>query len=155
MNYDHERNTLMDKIVITADLGHFKAYRLTETPTGKYKIDLIESYDSIEGHGRLGEKLSDTAGRFTGGGGKGESAKGYGEPHNLELEIQKKLACMISRDINFLIKREDYHAWCLSAPEKINSIIVNHLDPDVKTALIKNIMADLTNIKKAEIPGHF
>lgn len=155
MNYDYERNTVMDKIIITADLGHFKAYRLTETPTGKYKIDMIESYDSIEGHGRLGEKLSDTAGRFIGGGGEDKTAKGYGEPHKLELEIQKKLACMISRDINVLIKREDYHAWCLAAPEKINGIIIKHLDPDVKTAMIKNIMADLTNIKKSEIPGHF
>ena len=155
MNYDYERNTVMDRIIITADLGHFKAYRLTETPTGKYKIDMIEGYDSIEGHGRLGEKLSDAAGRFGRSGGEGECAKGHGEPHNLELEIQKKLACMISRDINVLIKREDYHAWCLAAPEKINSIIVKHLDPDVRTAMIKNIMADLTTIKKSEIARHF
>jgi len=145
----------MNKIIITADLGHFKAYKLTETPTGKWKIDMIESYDSIEGHGKLGEKLSDTAGTFLGGGGRWEAARGYGQPHNLKLEIQKKLASMIAKDINFLIENEAYMAWCLAAPEKINGIIVKHLKPDVKTAMIKNIMTDLTNIKKVEIPGHF
>ena len=145
----------MDKIIITADLGHFKAYKVTETPAGRVKVDLIESYDSIEGHGRLGEKLSDTAGRFEGGGRAGETTKGYGDLHNLELDIQKKLAGMIAQDINVLIEREDYTAWCLAAPEKINGIIVKNLKPGVKTAMIKNIMADLTNVKKSAIPGHF
>jgi hypothetical protein len=145
----------MNKIIITADLGHFKAYKLTETPTGKWKIDMIESYDSIEGHGKLGDKLSDTAGRFEGGGGKGETTKGYGDLHNLEMEIQKKLARMIAQDINVFIEKEDYTAWCLAAPEKINGIIVKLLKPEVKTAMIKNIMADLPNMKKSEIPGHF
>ena len=141
----------MNKIIITADLGHFKAYMLTETPSGKWKIDMIESYDSMEGHGKLGEKLSDTAGRFTGGGGKVETAKGYGQRHNLETDIQQKLARMIARDINALIEQEDYTAWCLAAPNKINSIIVKQLKPEVKTAMIKNIMADLTNCKKGDI----
>ena len=146
---------IMRKIIITVDLGNFKTYQLTETPSGKWKTDMIESYDSIEGHGKLGEKLSDTAGRFVGGGGEGETAKGYGQPHNLELEIQKRLARMIARDINVLIEKEDYTAWCLAAPEKINGIIVKHLEPEVKTAMIKNITADLTNIKKSDVPGHF
>ncbi|KPK01629.1 MAG: hypothetical protein AMK71_04820 [Nitrospira bacterium SG8_35_4] len=147
--------TIMDKIIITADLGHFKAYKVTETPSGKWKIDMIESYDSIEGHGKLGEKLSDTAGRFEGGGRAGEITKGYGQPHNLELEIQKKLARMIAQDINVLIEREDYTAWCLASPKKINGIIVKNLKPDVKTAMIKNITADLTKVKKSDLPGHF
>lgn len=145
----------MNRIIITADLGHFRVYRVSETPAGRTKIDMIESYDSIEGHGRLGEKLSDTAGRFAGGGGEGEVAKGYGEPHNLELEMERKLARMIARDINSLIEKEDYMAWCLAAPGKINSIIVKHLNPAVHTAMIKNITADLTRIKKSKIPEHF
>lgn len=145
----------MNRIIVTVDLGHFRAYKVTETPAGRIKIDMIEGYDSIEGHGRLGQMLSDTAGRFTGGGGEGEVAKGYGEPHNLELELQKKLARMIARDINVLLEREGFIAWCLAAPGKINAIIVKHLSPAVHTAMIKNITADLTKMKKSEIPRHF
>jgi protein required for attachment to host cells len=145
----------MDKIIITADLGHFRAYKLTETARGREKIDLLESYDSIEGQRKLGDKLSDTAGQFIRGGGNGQKAQGSGEPHNLEQEIQKQLSRMIARDINSLIEKEDYTAWCLAAPTKINSSIVKHLKTEVKTALIKNIKADLTTIDKSKIPGYF
>jgi hypothetical protein len=145
----------MNKIVVAADLGHFRAYKLSETASGKWKTDLIRSHDSAEGQGKLSETLSDSAGRFPGGGGESEKVRGYGEPHNLETELQKKLSRRIARDINSLIKKEEYTAWCLAAPAKINGIIVSHLKPEVKTALIKNVVADLTKVKKAEIAGYF
>ncbi|MBI5055996.1 MAG: host attachment protein [Nitrospirae bacterium] len=145
----------MSTIIITVDLGHFKAYRVTRQPVGSPKIELVEGYDSIEGHGKLSEKLSDTAGRFTGGGGEGEVAKGYGEPHHLELETRKKLVKTIAADINALIKREDCVNWHLAATEKINKDIIKKLEPEVKARLDKNISANLTKIHKAEILSRF
>jgi hypothetical protein len=76
---------------------------------------LIASYDSLEGHGKIAEKIYDVAGRFVGGDGKGEVAKGYVEPHHLESEIRKKLVNMIDMDINALIKKEDCEKWYLAA----------------------------------------
>jgi hypothetical protein len=145
----------MKKIIITVDLGHFKAYGVTSDPLGRPIIELIESYDSIEGHGKLSEKLSNTAGRFVGGGGKGEVAKGYGEPHHLESETMKKLEKMIAMDINALIKKEECESWYLSAGEKINKGIIRKLEPDVKARLKKNIPEDLTKVRKSEILSHF
>jgi len=145
----------MSTIIITVDLGHFKAYRVTMDPVASPKIELIESYDSIEGHGKLGEKLSDIAGRFVGGGGEGEVAKGYGEPHHLESEIRKKLAKLISLDINALIKKEDCENWYLSAGVKINKDIIEKLEPEVKSKLDKSITLDLTNTPRSEILSHF
>jgi hypothetical protein len=145
----------MNKIIIMVDLGHFKAYKFTSDPLGRPIIELIESYDSIEGHLKLGEKLSDIAGRFVGGGGEGEVAKGYGEPHHLELEIIKKLEKMIAMDINALIKKEDCKSWYLAAGEKINKGIIKQLEPEIKARLEKNIPADLTKVRKSEILSHF
>ncbi|RJQ46329.1 MAG: hypothetical protein C4538_06935 [Nitrospiraceae bacterium] len=145
----------MDTIIITVDLGHFKAYRVASDPLGRPIIELIASYDSIEGHGKLSEKLSDTAGRFTGGGGEGEVAKGYGEPHHLESEIIKKLEKMIAMDINALIKKERCESWYLAAGEKINNGIIKKLETGVKAKLEKNIPADLTKVRKSEILRHF
>jgi hypothetical protein len=143
-------------IIIAADLGHFKAYRITKDPMEKSpRVMLIEGYDSIEGHGKLGDKLSDSAGRFVRGGGKKESAKGAGERHNIELETEKKIIKMIARDIDDLIVREKCEKWCLAAAEKINGQIVEKLTPEVKIKLDKNIAADLTKIDKSEILGHF
>jgi hypothetical protein len=45
----------MSTIIITVDLGRFKAYRVTRNPFGSPTIDLLESYDSLEGHGKIAE----------------------------------------------------------------------------------------------------
>src|SRR4030067_3648610 len=145
----------MSTIIITVDLGHFKAYKVTMDPVASPKIELIESYDSIEGRLKLGEKLSDIAGRFVGGGGKGEVAKGYGEPHNLVSDMRKKLETMIARDINALVKKEDCEKWYLAAGERINKEIIEKLEPKVKAKLDKNITFDLTKIPTPEILSHF
>jgi hypothetical protein len=145
----------MSTIIITVDLGHFKAYRVTTYPVASPKIELIANYDSIAGHGKLGEKLSDIAGRFVGGGGKGEVAKGYGEPHNLESDIRKKLVKLIALDTNALIKKEDCESWYLAAGEKINKEIIQRLDPAVKAKLDKNISSNLTKTPKSELLSHF
>ncbi|UCH80219.1 MAG: host attachment protein [Nitrospiraceae bacterium] len=144
------------KIIIIADLGHFKAYRITQEPRQPSpKVTLIESYDSIEGHGKLGDKLSDAGGRFRRSGGKDEVAKGSGERHNIELELEKKVSKMLAMDIDALIEREGCNEWYLASGKKINRKIIDNLKPAVKNRLIKNITADLTGIGKAEILNHF
>lgn len=142
-------------MIIAVDLGHFKAYRVTRNPMGSPTVELIESYDSLEGHGSLAEKFYDTAGRFAGGGGKNEVAKGYGEPHHLESEIRKKLTRMIAMDINALIEKEECENWYLAAGERIGKEIIKKLEPKVKSKMDKRITADLTKVPKAEILSHF
>ncbi len=147
----------MEKIIIiTADLGHFKIYRITKNPLEKSPgITLIESYDSIDGHGKLGEKLSDAAGRFRRGGRKEEAAKGSGERHNIKLETEKRLIKMIAKDIGTHVVSEKCDKWFLAAARKINRQIVENLKPEIKDKMSKNLSADLTKVKKSEILGHF
>ena len=147
----------MDKIIIiTADLGHFKAYRVTKSRKDlRPRLTLIESNDSAEGRGKLGDKLSDASGRFRRAGGKDEVAKGSGERHNIELEMEKKLSTMIAKDIDALIKSEDCDQWYLASSRKINRKIIDNLKPEVKDRLVKNITADLTGIDTSEILSHF
>ncbi len=145
----------MSTIIITVDLGHFKAYKVTRKQGASPTVDLIESYDSLEGRGKIAEKFYDSAGRFVGGGGKGEVAKGYGEPHNLKSEVMKKVAKTIAADINTLIKKDASKRWYLAVAEKIGKEIIKKLDPDVKSKLDKVITVDLTNVPKSEILSHF
>jgi len=143
-------------IIITADLGHFKAYRITKDPLDiSPRVMLIKSYDAIDGHVKLGEKLSDAAGRFRRGGVKDETAMGSGERHNIDLETENRLVKMIAKDIAALIFSEKCEKWYLAAGEKINRNIVESLNPDVKARLIKNVNADLVKIGKSEILSHF
>ncbi len=147
----------MDTIIIAVDLGHFKAYKVGKTKIGNSKMQLIEGYDSVEAHGKLSDRITDQAGRFRLGGGKGSAAKakGYGEPHNIELEEEKRLIKLLSKDINSVLARERCDAWCLAAPAEINSRILDNLQPEVKAKLGKNVICNLTRAKKMEILERF
>jgi hypothetical protein len=143
-------------IIIVADLGRVKAYRVTKDPLEiSPRITLIDSYDSIEGHGKLGDKLSDAAGRFRRGGGKNETAKGVGERHNIVLETEKKIIKWIAKNIGDLLDSEKCEKWYLAAGKKINNQIVANLKPEVKARLDKNIAANLSRIEKSEILSYF
>jgi hypothetical protein len=145
----------MEKVIIAVDLGHFKAYKVSRHDMESQRIQLIESYDSIEAHGKLSDKLSDASGRFGMAGGKNGAAKGYGEPHNIELEMEKKAAKLIAKDINALIRKEGQPKWYLAAAKMINSQIIDNLDASVKAKLEKNIMSNLTKTDKSDIMKHF
>jgi len=145
----------MERLIIAVDLGHFKAYKVSTDSPGSPKIHLIESYDSIEGHGKLSEKVSDGAGRFGVSGGKNGAAKGYGEPHNIELEAEKKAAKLIAKDIAAIIGREGIKKWWFAAANKLSSLILENLEPDLKAKMDKNINSNLTKTNKSEILKHF
>lgn len=144
----------MSKLIIAVDLGHFKAYKVSKKPLESERVEMIESFDNTDAHGKIGEKLSDSAGQFGLGGGK-NGIKGYGEPHNMEIENKKRAVKWLANNINELIFRENCKKWYLAAGKKINNRLVDCLDPDVKAKLSKNIASDLTKVKKSEILSYF
>ncbi len=145
----------METIIVTVDLGHFRAYKVIKDSVEGNRIQQIGSYDSIESHVKLGDRVSDTAGRFGLAGGKNGAAKGYGEPHNIELETNKRLIKMIAKSISDLILSENCTKWHLAAGNEINSQIVENLAPDVRAKLKKNIKSNLTKISKSEVIDYF
>ena len=145
----------MDKVIIAVDLGHFKAYKVSKHELESPRIELIESYDSLEAHGKLSDKVTDKAGRDGMRGGKNGAATGYGEPHHMELEMEKKAVRLIAKDINTIIKKEGSPKWYLAASKMINSQILDNIEAGVKAKLDKNITSDLTKIDKSDIMNYF
>ena len=117
----------MNKLICVVDLGHFKVYRVSKESFESPRIELLKSYDTIEGHGRLSEKLTDSAGRFGMMGGK-KGIKGYGEAHNIQLDARKKAIRNIAKDITSLIKKEKCNEWYLAAGKSINNQLIEHID---------------------------
>jgi hypothetical protein len=147
-----EKEDIMSKVIIAVDLGHFKAYRVTKEPFDKSaKAELIESYDSVGAHVKLSDKLSDAAGRFRLSGGRNGKGAGYGEAHNLETEEERRLVKQIAADINGVISREKCETWSLAAGKNINGLIIEHLAPEVKAKLDKNLSCNLTKAGKSEL----
>ncbi|HTZ17315.1 MAG TPA: host attachment protein [Dissulfurispiraceae bacterium] len=145
----------MDKILFVADLGHFKVYKLSKTPQGTGKLDLIDSFDSLEAHGKFSEKVTDSAGKFGESVGKNSSVQGSGEAHNIELENEKRLIKNIAKSISKIVIERNCDSWHLAAEKAINGQIIEFLDPTVKAKLEKNIAANLTKADKTEIISRF
>lgn len=148
----------MEKIIIVSDLGHFKAYRVThENPEIESpRVELIKCFDSLEAHGKLSDKLSDSAGRFKRAGlDKDSSGAGFGERHNIKQESKKRQVKLIVENIEALISRNTCKTWYLAAGRAINNSIVEHLGPGTRAKLRKNLKSDLTKINRSEILGYF
>ena len=145
----------MNKLIIAADLGHFKAYRVRKAPMESPRISLIESYDALEGHARLSDQYSDRTGRFGNFKSNKGGTTGSGEPHNIELEKSRRIVRLIARVINSLVASDDCDGWHLAAGKKINGQIVDNLEPTVKARLEKKITANLTKVDRSEILEHF
>ncbi|MCE5311583.1 MAG: host attachment protein [Nitrospiraceae bacterium] len=143
----------MEKIVIIADLGHFKAYSFSTTPQKTANLQLIDSYDTVEAHTRLSERITDSAGNFGEAGSMGWT-KGSGEAHTLEKETGKRLVNNIISSIEFVLKNSKCSAWYLAASPRINSKILEGLAPEYKEHLKKNIKANLAKADKEEILKH-
>jgi len=144
----------MEKVIIVADTGHFKAYRVVRRPMESPRIEMIENYDILETHGRLSEKMSDGAGMFGLSGGR-KGVRGYGEFHNMETENLKRVIRHLAENINRVIRKEECRQWHLAAGKKIHKRIMENLDPSVRAKLGKRIPSNLTKVKKSEILHYF
>src|ERR1700704_5013985 len=103
---------MKSKWLLVTDLGSFKAYRVeTSRFTRSPRLELMEAFDNADAHDRLGEKVSDLAGRFPKGMGPNGSAAGVmsqGERHNIELEQRKRLTRRLAERINLVMRRDDF-----------------------------------------------
>jgi len=152
-------------IIIVADLGQLKAYRVVTTTgidpqesmqvshvnrSGNEKkstnLELIFDADYLEAHTRVSEDMSDKTGRFK---------ASTGEPHNMLLEKERRGLKQIADDINTLIAKEAPSKWCLAFPKETNPQLKKLLDVQLAQKLVKNIPSNLTKINKSKLLSHF
>jgi len=149
---------MKNKWLLVAELGSFKAYRVeTSRFTRHPHLELMEAFDNADAHDRLGDKVSDLAGRFPKGTGPNgdNGAMSQGERHNIELEQRKRLARRLVERMNTLMRRDDFESCYFAASKEINHQILDELPPQLRAKIEKNLAADLTKIDKSELLGHF
>lgn len=146
----------MSTIIIAANLGHFKAYRLMETPTRGPKLDLVEEVNFLEAHGRFVDKVTDQAGRFpvTAGAGPGTQMS-PSEDLNAEQENERRLTKLVAEKIEEVIQREQPEYWRFAATSEIQQSILREISPEIRERLVRAIPADLTKTPVGEVLEHF
>lgn len=144
---------MTDKLIVVADLGRVKAYRVTrDDMSTSSRLELVDDVELTEAHGRLLEKVTDKAGRFPGNG-TGPGGMSIGENHNLGLETERRLLKKVAERIDALVKNE--RGWYLAAVKEINPRVVESLSPGARATLQKNVSADLIKTPKDQLLSHF
>jgi len=142
---------MTDKMIVLADLGRVKAFRVThDMMHSRPQLELVYDCEFLEAHGRLLDKVTDLAGRFPVSGSAGASNS---EHHQLREENERRLIRLVAEKISELVQGERY--WFLAAGEGINGRILDHLRPEIRASLYKNIPADLVKTPKQQIMDYF
>jgi hypothetical protein len=148
----------MNTLLVVADLGGFKAFRLENNNHIPHapRLELLEQFSNPEAHGRIVDKVSDASGRFPrGAGARAAGAMSDGERHNIELEARKRFIRQLAQRLNILARSQDIDRCFLAASREINHPLLEELEPQVRAKVVKNVPADLTKLGQADILRHF
>ncbi len=143
-------------LIIVADRGSLKAYRVDETPTRGPSLHLIQAFDLTDAHGKLVDKVTDLAGRFpVSDGAGGRHANSIAERTQLETETDRRIHKQLADQIVKIIDRSGKEGWSFAAPAEIHGAIVDLLPRAARDRIVEHVKSDLVKIESAKLPSHF
>ena len=143
-------------LVIVADRGSLKAYRVDETPTRGPSLRLVQAFDITDAHGRMIDKVTDMAGRFpVGDGGIGRHMNAIAERTQFETETHRRIYRELADQISKVVKSDGIEGWSFAAPAEFHAAIVELLPNDVRNRIVEHVKSDLVKVEPAKLPTHF
>jgi Protein required for attachment to host cells len=143
-------------LVVVADRGSLKAYRVNETPTRGPSLQLIQAFNVTDAHGKLIDKVTDLAGRFPVSDGSGaRHANSIAERTQIETEIHRRICKQLADQIAKITGESGKEGWSFAAPAEIHSVIVDLLPPAARDRIVEHVKSDLVKVEPAKLPSHF
>jgi hypothetical protein len=143
-------------LIIVADRGSLKAYKVNETPTRGPSLQLVQAFNITDAHGRMVDKVTDMAGGFpVGDGGNGRHMNGVAERTQIETETDRRICRQLVDEIVKLVKEDSAAGWSFAAPSAIYGTIVDLLPPAARNRIVEHVKADLVKIEPAKLASHF
>lgn len=143
----------MNSLLIVADLGRMKAYRVTrdelQPDTSPAFLDLADE-DLANLHSRVSDRVTDKAGRFA----YGSGSIAVGERHNEEKEAEENQLRAIAGRINRVAAAEQGKIY-LAAPQTMLRNLVESLEPAVRDRIRRDLALDLVKAPKLELLRRF
>ena len=146
----------MSTVVIAANLGHLKAFRVAETPARGRKLELIDEVSFPEAHGYFQDKVTDMAGRFSVSTGAGPGqGMARGEALSAELEIERRLVKLVGERMASILNTERPEYWYLAATQEVHQALLNALPAELRSRAVRHVFADLTKSRVSDVLAHF
>lgn len=142
-------------LVIVADRGSLKAYKVGETPTRGPSLQLVQAFNTTDAHGRLVDKVTDQAGRFGDGAGGIHPGGSIAERTHLESETDRRIYKQLAEEIAKIVDSNYGTGWSFAAASEIHGAIVDLLPGKVRDRIVEHVKSDLVKIEPAKLPTHF
>src|SRR5713101_9846185 len=91
-------------LVVVADRGSLKAYRVDETPTRGPSLHLVQAFNITDAHGKLVDKVTDFAGRYAVADGAGVHHGASIAETKLETETDRRIYKQLADQIAKIVK---------------------------------------------------
>ncbi len=142
-------------LIIVADRGSLKAYRVEETPARGASLRLVQAFEITDAHGCYDDKLTDQAGRFPVSDGNGRHANSVAERTALETENDRRICKQLAEHIAEVVKREATEGWSFAAPASIHATVSEFLPAPIRDRVVEHVKSDLVKIEPAKLANHF
>ena len=143
-------------LIIVADRGSLKAYRVNETPTRGPSLSLVQAFNLTDAHGRMIDKVTDMAGRFPmGDANSGRHMNAIAERTQFETETHRRIYRELAGQISKLVKSDGIEGWSFAAPAEFHSAIVDLLPNEVRGRIVEHVKSDLVKVEAAKLTNHF
>ena len=143
-------------LIIVADRGSLKAYRVNDTPTRGPSLNLVQAFDITDAHGRMIDKVTDVAGRFpVGDANSGRHMNAIAERTQFETETRRRIYKELAEQISKVVRSDGIEGWSFAAPAEFHAAIVDLLPSDVRNRIVEHVKSDLVKVEPAKLSGHF
>jgi hypothetical protein len=126
-------------IIIVADHGGLKAYRVNETATRGPSLKLVQAFD-IPNVNDLSRTHHTTA---------------VTDWPQLEAEESRRICKQLADEIKKIVERNFVEGWSLAAPESICSQIVDLLPAEIRARIVEHVESDLVKTPVVKLLSHF
>ena len=126
-------------LVIVADLGGLRAYRVSETQTRGPRLKLVQAFD-----------LPDVMNAAT-----LQHRTPMGDWPLLQAEMERRACKELAVEIARIVRDAHGEGWSFAAPESVYPIIVNLLPSEIRERIVEHVESDLVKVPVAALASHF
>ncbi len=126
-------------LIIVADRGSLRAYRVEETPTRGPHLKLVQAFEVID-------VINAASMRH---------ATPMTDWPQLEAEMDRRICKQLAAEIAKIVDRNGSEGWSFAAPESIYAKIIERLPPKIRERIVEHLEADLVKVPAPALLSHF
>lgn len=126
-------------LIVVADRGGLKAYRVRETTARGPRLQLVQAFE-IPNVNDLSPRHHTTAAT---------------DWPLLEIEESYRICYQLADEITRVVRKTVVEGWSLAAPESIYAEIIDLLPVEIRERIVEHVHSDLIKTPPAKLPGHF